>query len=219
MKIKTLDRPFQVKAVGDNGTFSGHASVFGELDSYRDIVMPGAFKTSLKEDFEAKGRKVPMLWQHESRTPIGIYTTIKEDDTGLYVEGEVNMEVQKGREAHALMKQGALSGLSIGYNTINSEWDEKALTRKLHQVELWEVSPVTFPAGDSARISQVKALGALTTLSECEDALRDAGFSSKEAATLISRVKAIGSQGDPADAQADEVKAALRILRDIKTPV
>ena len=217
MKLKTLDRPFKVKSVGDNGTFSGHASVFGELDSYRDIVMPGAFKKSLEEDFEAKGRSVPMLWQHNSHSPIGMYTTIKEEKIGLYVEGEVNMEVQQGKEAHALMKQGALSGLSIGYSTVTSEWDEKQLTRKLLEVNLWEVSPVTFPAGDSARISSVKAFAAFTSMSEVEDALRDAGFSSKESATLISRIKALAPMSDSADAKA--LKNALDTIRTIKLPI
>lgn len=215
MKLKYIERPFQVKSVEADGTFKGYASVFGELDSYRDIVMPGAFKKSLKVDFEAKGRRVPMLWQHNSLSPIGIYTTIKEDEVGLYVEGECNMDVQQGRECHSLMKQGALSGLSIGYNTVGSEWDEKQLVRKLIEVALWEISPVTFPAGDSARVSSVKTFAGFTTLSECEDALRDAGFSSKEAATLISRIKSLAPMSDSADAQADDVKAALNILKSL----
>ena len=142
-------------------------------------------------------------------------SSIKEDDVGLYVEGEVNMDVQQGREAFALMKQGALSGLSIGYNTVTAEWDEKQLTRKLLQLDLWEVSPVTFPAGDSARISSVKAFQAFTSMSEVEDALRDAGFSSKEAATLISRIKALAPMSDSGDAQAGDVKAALQILKSL----
>lgn len=213
MKIKTLDRPFQIKSIATDGTFKGHASVFGEIDSYRDIVMPGAFKETLKRDYEAKDRKVPMLWQHNSWEPIGVYTELKEDDIGLYVEGELNMEVQKGREAHALMKQGAISGLSIGYATVDFEIDNKAQVRKLKAVDLWEISPVTFPAGDSARISSVKTFAGFTTLSECEDALRDAGFSSKEAATLIARIKALAPMSDSAEAKSADIQAALSILR------
>ena len=216
MKAKYIERPFKVKAdsIKSDGTFAGHASVFGELDSYRDIVMPGAFSKSLQEDFDAKGRKVPMLWQHNSYSPIGVYKTIMEDDVGLYVEGECNMDVQQGREAHALMKQGALTGLSIGYTTVNSEWDEKQLTRKLIQVDLWEVSPVTFPAGDMARIADVKSIAGLISLSDCEDFLRDAGLTRKEAVTFIARVKA-ASQGDPAVAEAESVKKAIASLRNI----
>lgn len=218
MKIKYLERPFEVKAdsIKADGTFTGYASVFGELDSYRDIVLPGAFKKSLAEDFAQKGRKVPMLWQHDSWSPIGIYPVIEEDSVGLQVTGQCNMEVQKGREAHSLMKQGALSGLSIGYTTVNSEWDEKNLTRKLIEVNLWEVSPVTFPAGDSARISSVKSLEGLATLSDVEDYLREAcGFSRKEAVVFIARVKA-ASQGDPAVAEAERISKAIASLRNIQ---
>lgn len=215
MKRKYLERPFQVKSVEANGTFKGYASVFGELDSYRDIVLPGAFKKSLQRDYSEKKRSVPMLWQHNAANPIGIYTTIKEDEVGLYVEGECNMDVQQGRECHSLMKQGALSGLSIGYNTVTSEWDEKALSRKLMEVDLWEISPVTFPAGDSARVSSVKSFEGFTTLSECEDALRDAGFSSKEAVVFLSRVKSLARMSDSANDQADDVKSALQILKSL----
>src|SRR5690606_7913357 len=165
VKTRYIDRPFQVKEVGKDGKFAGYGSVFGELDSYRDIVMPGAFAKSLAEDFDAKDRLVPMLWQHDYFNPIGVYDVIREDSKGLYVEGACNMEVQQGRECHALMKQGALTGLSIGYTTVVSEWDEKALTRKLIEVNLWEVSPVTFPAGDSAR-AQVKSLAEVGTMPE-----------------------------------------------------
>lgn len=212
MKRPSIDRPFELKSLADNGTFTGYGSVYGEMDSYRDIVMPGAFDKSLGE-FKAKGRKVPMLWQHSSRDPIGVYADIKSDDHGLLVTGEINMDVQKGREAHSLMKQGALTGLSIGFNTVMDKWDEKNLTRELHEVELWEISPVTFPAGDSARVVDVKSIEELVTLSDCEAILRDAGMSRKEAAMFISRIKSIGAQSDSADADASVIERALRNLR------
>lgn len=190
-KTRHLDRPFQVKSVNSDGKFVGYASVFGEEDSYSDIVMPGAFALSLQQDFKAKKRYVPMLWQHNSYTPIGIYPEIYEDSTGLYVEGACNMKVQQGIECHALMEQGALTGLSIGYTTVRSEWDEKSGVRKLLEVNLWEVSPVTFPAGDSAR-AQVKSLAEVGTMAELEDYLRDTyGASRKEATALASRLKAV----------------------------
>lgn len=213
-KINYIDRPFEVKSVGSDGTFQGYGSIFGELDSYRDIVLPGAFKQSLQDDFAAKGRKVPMLWQHDSWAPIGIYTTIKEDDIGLYVEGQCNLEVQKGRECHALMKQGALSGLSIGYSTMQSEWDEKTLTRKLKEVTLWEVSPVTFPAGDNARVQSVKAIEDLTTYSALEAHMRDAyGMSRKEAMAWIAKAKAIAPVSDSGEADAiSNVKSIIRSI-------
>ena len=212
-----LDRPFEIKSTKSDGTFSGYGSVFGELDSYRDIVMPGAFAKSLADDFAAKKRKVPMLWQHNSRVPIGVYTTIREDDIGLYLEGECNMEVQQGREAHSLMKQGALTGLSIGYNTITQVWDEQNNLRKLLQVQLWEVSPVTFPAGDNARVQTVKSIEDLATLSDVEDLLRDAhGFSRKEAVAFIARIKAIAPQRD-SEPGAESLQKTLNILRSINS--
>lgn len=215
MKTKYIERPFELKSIANDGTFKGYGSVFGEVDSYRDIVLPGAFNKSIAADFGAKGRKVPMLWQHRAAQPIGIYTEIKEDAHGLYVEGEINMEVQQGKEAHSLMKQGALSGLSIGYETITEEWDKDNRVRKLHEVKLWEISPVTFPAGDTARISSVKSFDELVTLSDCEKFLRDAAdLSQKEAATLIARIKA-ATQGDPADPHAESIKRALAILQSI----
>lgn len=204
-KVRYIERPCEFKASGGDGRFTGYGSVFGEVDSYRDIVMKGAFAESLQQDFAAKERKVPMLWQHDTWSPIGIYTNIKEDEKGLYLEGECNMDVQQGRECFSLMKQGALTGLSIGYNTIDSDWDEKTLTRKLLKVKLWEVSPVTFPAGDSAR-AQVKQLMEAGTLSELEDFMRDAwGVSRTEAKAVASRFKAVTAT--PRDA-VDEVDAA-----------
>lgn len=210
-RIHRIDRPFEVKSVTDNGRFVGYASVFGELDSYRDIVMPGAFKRSLKEDFADKDRHVPMLWQHNSYSPIGIYPELHEDSKGLYVEGECNMDVQQGRECHALMKQRALTGLSIGYVSNDVDWDEKNLSRKLLDVSLWEISPVTFPAGDSAR-AEAKNFGQLATLSDVEDYLRDAyGCSRKEAVALASRIKAIVGQSDSVNAD----EASLKRVKDI----
>lgn len=191
MVKKKLQRPFQVKEFGENGTFTGYGSVFGELDSYRDIVMPGAFKNTI-ERHEHLGRKVKMLWQHRSAEPIGVYTDIREDDHGLYVQGEINMNVARGVECWHLMKQGALDGLSIGYNTVRDDYDDKKYINRLLEVDLWEVSPVTFPAGDSARVTDVKSIGVLNSLSDVEDYLREQyDLSQKEATAFVSRFKAI----------------------------
>lgn len=210
-----IERPFEVKSIKGDGKFTGYGSVFGEIDSYRDVVMPGAFNDSLETHFKAKGRKVPMLWQHNTRQPIGVYTEVREDDHGLYVEGEVNMDVQQGREAHALMKQGALSGLSIGYDTVREEWDNTGMLRKLFKVDLWEISPVTFPAGDTARVTSVKSIEGLTTLSEFEKYLRDAGFTKAEATAFVSRFKATLKRSDSAEAEAIAIKNALNTLQGI----
>lgn len=218
VKCRYLDRPFEVKSVKSDGKFTGYASVFGELDSYRDIVMPGAFAKSLKDDYAAKKRFVPMLWQHNAYAPIGIYPEIYEDGKGLYVEGQCNMKVQQGQECHALMDQGALTGLSIGYTTVRYDWNEDTEVRSLIQVNLWEVSPVTFPAGDSAR-AQVKSLAEVGTMSELEDYLRDAyGASRKEATALAARLKAItAGQSDSVNgADVASLKSAASIIQSIK---
>lgn len=208
MKKHYIERPFTLKSVGDNGTFEGVASPFGEIDSYRDIVMPGAFTKSLQE-FQDKNRKVPMLWQHKTDAPIGIYPKLMESDTQLLVTGQCNMEVQQGRECHSLMKQGALTGLSIGYDTVRDEWDDKMMVRKLFEINLWEISPVTFPAADSARVTMVKTLEHATSIAECEAILRDAGFSRSEATAFTARMKALVTQRD----SAEQIQRALAILQ------
>jgi HK97 family phage prohead protease len=216
MHRKYIERPFEIKAVKSDGTIEGYASVFGEIDSYRDVVVPGAFTKSLQQRYRDKGRKgVPMLDQHDTRTPIGLWPIefISEDSVGLLVKGKINMQVQKGVENHALADQGALSGLSIGYNTVEDQWDNAGNIRILKEVDLWEISMVTFPAGDSARITSVKSIEGLDTLSDCETLLRDAGFSKSETTAFVSRIKSLSVRSDSADRDEKAVKAALAILR------
>ena len=108
--------PFEMKSLAADGTFAGYGSVFGNVDSYGDVVMPGAFSDSLA-DWKAKGRFPPVLWQHDSRQPIGPFTAMREDPKGLHVEGKLLVnDVQLAREAHALISTGAIGGMSIGYN-------------------------------------------------------------------------------------------------------
>jgi HK97 family phage prohead protease len=213
---KRIDRPFEFKSVKADGTFEGYASVYGEIDSHRDVVIKGAFNKSLDTRYRAKGRKfVPLLDQHDTRLPIGVLPVedIKEDDFGLFVRGEFNMKVQRAVEAHALAEQGALTGLSIGYSTVEDAWNDDGSVRILKEVDLWEISPVTFPSGDSARILTVKSLAGLDTLSDCEQVLRDAGFSKSETLAFVSRIKALAMRSDSADAEAIALKNALSILR------
>lgn len=204
---------FELKAAKEDGTFEGLASPFGELDQGGDIVMKGAFSETLAE-YEAKGRRVPMLWQHNPREPIGMYPTLKETDTGLEVVGQCNMEVQQGREAHALMKQGALSGLSIGYAADKYTIDNETGIRTLVKLKLYEISPVTFPMADSARVSVVKSLEEAGNLSDCERILRDAGFDKQTATAFTARVKAIATRSDSASDNAASINRAFNILRN-----
>lgn len=214
MASKYLDRPFKIKSISEAGKFTGYASVFGEVDSYREIVHKGAFVESLRM-YENLGRPIPMLWQHRAGEPIGIYTKLQEDDHGLYVEGEINLDVQRGRECSSLMKQKALSGLSIGYEL--DEWndDGKNMVRNLTKISLLEISPVTFPAGPSARVLQAKSYDDLDSLQKCEEALHNMfGLSRSEATAMVSRIKSVSmKQGDPVpSAKWNEVLAELKSI-------
>ena len=213
--MKYLNRPLEIKAVNQDGLFSGYASVFEEIDSYRDIVKRGAFEKTLA-DTESKGRAVPILWQHDASKPIGVYTSLKEDERGLYVEGQLNMDVQQAREALSLLKQKALSGISIGYNSVRYDTDVKSGVRRLYELKLFEASLVTFPACDSARVTDVKTIladGNLPSLPEFEDFLCEAGFSRSQAKAIAGNGltklirREVGSDED------DAIQRALAILK------
>lgn len=190
--IKVRDFELSVKAedIAEDGTFTGYGSVFGVVDSYREVVAKGAFKQSLR-DLKAKGRPVPVLWQHRSDQPLGVYKSLSEDENGLLVTGQLLKDsVERAAEAYALMKAGAVSGLSIGYYVREDSYDEKERIRTLKRVDLVEVSLVTFPANDDARVDTIKmklAHGGLPTLSEFESILREAGFSKTQAAVIANR--------------------------------
>lgn len=216
MKTLTIDRPFEIKSLKADGTFTGYASVYGELDSHHDIVIKGAFNNSLEKRYRAKSRKnIPMLRHHDPREVIGVYPVadVKEDDYGLLVAGECNMDVQYGREAYSLMKQDAISGLSIGYNTVDEDWSHDGAVRILKEVDLWEISPLVFPSGDSARVIGVKAVEGILTIRDLETYLRDAGHSKNEAGAIIARAKALTEQGEPVDEDALRVKRMVEALR------
>ncbi|MCB1406477.1 MAG: HK97 family phage prohead protease [Rhodobacteraceae bacterium] len=138
-------------ALSDGSLIRGYASVFGVQDQGGDIVMPGAYGASLKRLKDAGGR-VRMLWQHDQSQPIGVWDEVCEDTHGLRVSGRLLTDVAKGREAAALMGAGAVDGLSIGYRTVRSEKLQGG-GRKLIELELWEVSLVTFPMLPVARVA------------------------------------------------------------------
>lgn len=136
------------------GEFSGYASVFGVLDSYADIVAKGAFSRTLRE-WRGKGRWPALLWQHDPTQPIGIWIELREDETGLLARGQL-AQTQLGREARTLLDDGALSGLSIGFRVRRSQLDEVSGIRTLTDVDVVEVSLVTFPANDRARVDAIR---------------------------------------------------------------
>ena len=143
-------------AASEAGVIEGYASLFGAADLAGDVVAPGAFADSLRR----RGvRGVRMLWQHDPAEPIGAWTALVEDARGLRVTGRLNLAVARAREIHALLRQGAVDGLSIGYRVERAR-RERAGLRRLERIDLWEVSVVTFPAQPGARVDAAKA-GAL----------------------------------------------------------
>ncbi|NUB42971.1 HK97 family phage prohead protease [Fertoebacter nigrum] len=151
---RKFHRPEAGIVVTEGHVVAGYASLFGRRDQGGDVVRAGAYAASLAGLAKA-GRRVKMLWQHDPGQPIGVWDEVREDATGLYVKGRILTEVERGREAVALLAAGAIDGLSIGYRTVRAERDS-AGARVLAEVELWEVSLVTFPMLPEARV-QAKA--------------------------------------------------------------
>nr|WP_047166896.1 HK97 family phage prohead protease [Sphingomonas sp. Y57] len=187
--LKVRDFDFEVKGVQDDGSFNGYGSVFGVVDSYMEVVAKGAFTESLAE-LQSKGRPVPVLWQHRSSEPIGAWKNLKEDDHGLWGDGQILLDAgATEKRAYEHMKARTVTGLSIGYWVRESSYDEKTGIRTLTKLDLVEISLVTFPANDDARVEAVKfklAHGELPTDRELEKFLREAGFSKTRAAGLVS---------------------------------
>ncbi len=158
---KKISYPLELKEVrdGESGEFCGYASVFNVEDSYGDVVVKGAFDESIKES-----RKRPLLWQHEQNTPIGVITAIQEDNYGLFIRGRFLLEVKKAREAYALVKNGSISGLSIGY--IPRRFSRIDGGRKLLSVNLLEISLVTFASNKLAKITEIKNANEIYRINE-----------------------------------------------------
>lgn len=206
--------PFEIKSVSDSGAFTGYGSVFGVKDSYSDIVIKGAFTKSLNK-WKEKGRLPALLWQHKMDEPIGYYTKMVEDDNGLYLEGQLLIDDDPlARRAHAHMKAKSLSGLSIGYILNDYDYDKEKSAFILKDIDLWEVSVVTFPANDEARIDNVKSIfesGDIPPPKEIERVLRDVGLSRTQAKAFMSDGYASLKQRDASNSEEN----ALNILKSI----
>lgn len=199
MTTKNLDFACELKVSGATGVFEGYGSVFSIEDRGGDIVAPGAFAESLATQKTA-GRLPAMLWQHRQAEPVGVWTSMEEDSVGLKVKGQLALKTARGAEAYELMKMGALSGMSIGYRVRDDSWDKVTGVRSLKKVDLVELSLVTFPMNDASRVSAVKTIEELDSLSEIERHLRDAcGMSKSEALAMVSRVKSVISRSDSGD--------------------
>jgi HK97 family phage prohead protease len=215
LQTKNSGVPLDTKDVDDAGVIEGYASIFGNVDSYGEIVEPGAFIKSLEKS-QKTGRKIKMLWQHDPHQPIGVWDDLAEDKKGLRVRGRLLIDQSpKAREAHGLLQAGALDGLSIGYRTIKSSPKEgKQGIISLNELDLLENSVVTFAANERARVEVVKSIldaGQLPTVREFEGLLRDAGFSKAKAAAIAATATP-HLRGDP-EAKADDVLEFMKLLR------
>ena len=159
----------ELSGVEADGSFFGYASLFGETDLNRDLVVPGAFQKSIGKR-GAGG--IRMLFQHDPAAPIGVWQEVREDSRGLFVRGKLMTEVAKGREVLALMRAGAIDGLSIGFRTVRGRTDAKSGVRRLIEVDLWEVSVVTFPMLPQARVGGVKATNSFALTQTIRSAAR-----------------------------------------------
>lgn len=217
-------------AQGDNvkaGTFSGYGAIFNNVDAGGDMIAPGAFKASLRE-WKAKGKLPKMLLQHggflgpaEDGIPVGKYTTMEEDEKGLYLEGELfALDTQKGKYIHEGLKSGELDGLSIGYKVIDVALGKKPTdpARTLKKLHLGEVSIVTFPMNDKAGVVSAKSIEELATLSDAERWLRDvAGCSQRQAVAFVSRIKSLRPSDSETAALADVATSARLLLSNFRT--
>ena len=188
--------------------FTGYGSVFDVLDSYKEIVVRGAFAETMAAH-KAKGTMPAMLWQHRSGEPMGVYLEMDEDAVGLRVRGQIAMKTQRGAEAYELLKMGAISGLSIGFVPREEAYDKVTGITTLKKVDLWELSLVTFPANDAARVQGVKAVDGIITLRDAEDYLREAGISKGQALAFLSKIKSIARSESAADDEMVRIREAL----------
>jgi uncharacterized protein len=206
----------QIKMDGDSAKFSGYASVFGGVDSYGDTIEKGAFLKAVRS-----GKKPKMFENHKSwELPIGKYTLLDEDEKGLYVEGELTPNHAKADMVKAAMKHGTLDGMSIGFRMNKDDYEETKTGRIIKNIsDLVEISVVTFPADDAARIdlNSVKSeLETVASITDLEAFLREAGgFSKGLAVAVLARSKAIFG-GEPQN-ELDE-KAVAELKKLLNTP-
>ncbi len=150
---KRLSLSLDIKTLERDGHFAGYASVFDVPDSQRDVIVRGAFEKSLSQHRD----RIRLLWQHNHQEPIGVFTHLFEDQRGLYVEGRLMTSITRAKEAYLLLKSGSINGLSIGYIPTRHHYDVHKNLRFITELDLWEISLVTFPANDAARVTVVKS--------------------------------------------------------------
>jgi HK97 family phage prohead protease len=210
--LKTLDFGFEVKEVTASGNFTGYGSVYNVVDQGDDIVASGAFAESI-EALMAKKRLPSMLFGHRAgELPVGAYQSMREDSTGLWLDGNIAIDTQKGGDLHKLMMMKpvpAISGLSVGFITRDDSYDRVTGIRTIKKADLFEVSIVNFPINDLARVQSVKGIELIEDLKSAEQFLRDVGLSRTEAKAFIARLKCLG-QSDSDGGEMQQLITALK---------
>jgi len=221
MNYLTKSIDLDLKSLTDAGRFSGYGSVFGNVDKGGDVVEHGAFGKSL-ELWSKSDRQVPMYWQHKTDEPIGSHPDLKEDKHGLFTN-DADLWVDDAPYARIALKgmrTKTITGMSIGYRIKRDSYDKKSGVTTLHELDLVEISVVSNPMNDAARMTDVKSMieaGTLPTLREFEDFLRDAGgFSKSQAAAIATSGLSKLLRGEPGDTKGDDVQTALVFLREFK---
>lgn len=210
------DFGLEIKDVSESGVIEGYASVFGgSPDSYGDVVLPGAFADTLVKH-KREGTMPLMLWGHQAgELPIGDWTDMAEDGKGLWAKGQLDLEDSVGARVHRALKRKSVRGLSIGYETKTRETDpKKPGVNFLKAVDLWEVSPVNFPAQRRAQITSVKSIltdGDLPSLDQFDEVLREAGFSKSQRSVIAGKgfLHLLRSESGSASDDAADFFAAL----------
>jgi HK97 family phage prohead protease len=205
---------YDMKSISEDGSFEGYGSLFDEEeDEYGDIIAKGAFaKTLLKGGRNKNG--VAMLFQHSADKPIGVWTDLKEDDIGLRVKGQLAIKTTMGSDCYELMKMGAIKGLSIGYRSVVEEYNKETNCRILKEIDLWEISPVTFPAKITATITSIQAIEEAKTERDLENALRESGLS-KSASQFIVKLCRLGMRESlPKVESNQDLKSILDCLKN-----
>jgi HK97 family phage prohead protease len=215
MNHKTIHSPLQIKAVDEKGHFSGYGSVFNNVDLHRDVILPGAFSKSLERHGKS-GTLPAMLWQHKMSDVVGAYTKMAEDDNGLYLEGELFLDsnIPEADKAYTLMSRKAVRGMSIGFNIPKGgeDYNKEDEVWEIKEIDLVEVSIVTYPANPEAQIGAVKA--AMESPREFERFLRDAGLSLSQAKRLMAGGFNALSTRD--DGDSGDIKAIRGLIESIK---
>ena len=210
--ILDLECEYKEIDTDEDGSFEGYASIFNNKDLGNDVIRKGAFSNTL---YDKKPRQIKLLYQHKTDEPIGVIDSVEEDNKGLKVKGRLAMQTQKGREVYELMKMGALDSMSIGYKLSPDgyKYDDKNKRRVIKEVDLMEVSMVTFPMNPKAKVTKVKL--AEMNVREIEHYLRDAGMSTsvaKQSANIL--YKSFNPQLEEQRDVVDSIEHLINVIKN-----